>query len=265
MNDRQAVLRIRNLKTYFGGKKNIVKAVDGVDLDVWPGRITALVGGSGSGKSVISRSVLNLIEPPGKIVEGQVFLDDRDLLTLSEKEMRKIRGKDIAMIFQEPTCAMNPVVKVKDHLFEAVHIHNRGIKKKDSQENFRRVLNQVGLNDPDRILESYPFELSGGMCQRVMVAMGILENARILIADEPTSSLDLTTQLAILDELIRLKEEGMGIILITHDLGVVAQTADDMYVIKDGKIVEYGNVEKVFRNPQHTYTQYLMEPLDIRK
>lgn len=263
MNNTKPILTIRDLKTYFYCKDHIVKAIDSVDLDVYKGKITAIVGGSGSGKSVLSMSILNLIEKPGRIISGQVMLEDKDLMKFSEKEMRSVRGREIAMIFQEPTSAMNPVVKVKNHLFEALKIHDRSVKIKDKMEDFRQALFRVGLNDPDTILESYPFELSGGMCQRVMVAMGMITKAKILIADEPTSSLDLTTQAAILEELIRLKNTGMSIILITHDLGVVAQTADEVYVIKDGKIVENGTVMEVFKNPKHKYTKHLMEPIII--
>ncbi|SHH87527.1 peptide/nickel transport system ATP-binding protein [Sporobacter termitidis DSM 10068] len=257
------VLQIRSLKTYFYTKNGVVKAVDGVDLDVGKGRITALVGGSGSGKSMLSMSVMNLVEKPGRIIDGQVWLNGRDLRTLSEKELKDVRGKEIAMIFQEPTSAMNPVLKVKNHLFEAVHTHDKKLRMRDKLDEFRDVLLRVGLGNPDKILESYPFELSGGMCQRVMVAMGIVTNASVLIADEPTSSLDLTTQAAILEELLRLKDAGMAIVLITHDLGVVAQTADDMYVIKDGKVIESGPVCDVFASPQQAYTKFLMEPIAL--
>jgi ABC-type dipeptide/oligopeptide/nickel transport system, ATPase component len=221
------------------------------------------VGGSGSGKSVMSMSILNLIEKPGKIVSGEILLNGRNLAALSEKEMRRVRGKEISMIFQEPTSALNPVLKVKQHLFEAVHIHNKKLRMSDVLDDFREVLQRVGLSDPDKILESYPFELSGGMCQRIMVAMGIVAKADVLIADEPTSSLDLMTQASILNELSCLKETGMAIILITHDLGVVAQTADDMYVVKDGKVIESGTVLDVFASPHHEYTKYLMSPISI--
>ncbi len=259
------VLQIKNLKTYFYSRDSVVKAVDGVNMEVHSGRITALIGGSGSGKSVMSRSVMGLIDKPGKIVDGEIWLNGRDLRLLSEKEMRKVRGKEIAMIFQEPAAAMNPVVKIKDHLFEAVHTHDRKARRKDKMPAFREVLLGVGLRDPDKILESYPFELSGGMCQRVMVAMGIVANAGVLIADEPTSSLDLTTQISILEELMSLRDAGIAIILITHDLGVVAQTADDMYVMKDGKIIESGTVREVFAAPKHPYTRYLMEPVHVEE
>ena len=161
--------------------------------------------------------------------------------------------------------AMNPVIKVKNHLFEAARFYERQKAKAERLADFQDVLQRVGLRNPDQILEAYPFELSGGMCQRVMVAMGIIANANVLIANEPTSSLDLTTQASILEELLQLRDSGMAIILITHDLGVVAQTADDMYVIKDGKIVESGSVQEVFRAPKHPYTQYLMEPINAEE
>ncbi|MGI5984564.1 MAG: ABC transporter ATP-binding protein [Clostridiales bacterium] len=263
MCNEEAVLAVKDLKTYFYCKGRVVKAVDGVSIDVYKGRITAIIGGSGSGKSVMSLSILNLIDKPGKIVDGQVLLHGKDLLKFSEKELRGIRGRQIAMIFQEPSCALNPVVKVKKHMYEAVRIHDKGARMNNLLDGFRQTLLRVGLSEPDRVLESYPFELSGGMCQRVMVAMGLVTNAEVLIADEPTSSLDLTTQAEILEELLRLKEEGMAVILITHDLGVVAQTADDMYVIKDGKIVESGTVREVFANPKNEYTRYLMDPITI--
>ena len=259
------ILEVKDLKTYFYSKDSVVKAVDGVSLCAYAGRITAVIGGSGSGKSVMSRSIMGLIDEPGKIVGGEVWLNGRDLRTLPEKQMRKVRGKEIAMIFQEPTAAMNPVIKVKNHLFEAARFYERQKAKAERLADFQDVLQRVGLRNPDQILEAYPFELSGGMCQRVMVAMGIIANANVLIADEPTSSLDLTTQASILEELLQLRDSGMAIILITHDLGVVAQTADDMYVIKDGKIVESGSVQEVFRAPKHPYTQYLMEPINAEE
>jgi ABC-type dipeptide/oligopeptide/nickel transport system ATPase component len=228
-------------------------------MDLYAGRITALVGGSGSGKSVLSLSILGLIEKPGKVVTGSVMLEDRDLLALSEGELRRVRGEKIAMIFQEPANSLNPVIKVKDHLFEVNRLGSRRLKKQDALALFQDVLSRVGLRDAPKILESYPFELSGGMCQRIMVAMGLLAHSSVLIADEPTSSLDLTTQAAILKELARLRDTGISILLVTHDLGVVAQMADDVYVIKDGRIVEQGTVYEVFERPRHEYTKLLLE------
>ncbi|EHQ91115.1 ABC transporter ATP-binding protein [Desulfosporosinus youngiae] len=257
----QPILSIINLKTHFYLEEQVVKAVDGVSLDVYTGRITAVVGGSGSGKSVMSLSVFNLIDKPGKISGGEIWLNGVNLRNLSEKQLLKIRGQEIAMIFQEPTSSLNPVEKIKTHLFEVIRTHNKGISKQEALSRFREVLARVGLRNADQILESYPFELSGGMCQRVMVAMGLLARAKVLIADEPTSSLDLTTQAAILEELVRLKNEGMAILLITHDLGVVAQMADDVYVMNDGKIVDSGTVYEVFDRPKHEYTKSLLKSI----
>ncbi|TWH51662.1 ABC transporter ATP-binding protein [Sporomusa sp. KB1] len=255
----QPVLSIKNLKTYFYLEGQVIKAVDGVSLDVYKGRITAIVGGSGSGKSVMSLSILNLIDDPGKIIDGEIWLNGVNLRDLQEKQLMKIRGKEISMIFQEPTSSMNPVFKVKSHFFEVIRTHSKqAISNKDAVSLFKDVLARVGLKNADQILESYSFELSGGMCQRVMVAMGLLAQSQVLIADEPTSSLDLTTQAAILEELLHLKNRGMAIVLITHDLGVVAQMADDVYVLKDGKIVDSGTVYDVFESPKHEYTKALL-------
>ncbi|MEN6413596.1 MAG: ABC transporter ATP-binding protein [Veillonellales bacterium] len=254
----QPILSIKNLKTYFYLAERTVKAVDGVNLDVYKGRVTAIVGGSGSGKSVMSLSILNLIDPPGKIVDGEIWFNGVNLRILREQQLLTIRGKEISMIFQDPISAMNPVLKIKSHLFEVIHSHSRAISNKEALCMSRDVLARVGLKSVDKILERYPFELSGGMCQRVMVAMGVLAHSQVLIADEPTSSLDLTTQVAILEELLRLRNEGMAVILITHDLGVVAQMADDVYVLKDGKIVDSGTVYDVFESPKHEYTKSLL-------
>lgn len=253
------VLSIRGLCTYFYLKNQTVKALDGVDMDLYPGRITALMGGSGSGKSVLSLSILGLIEKPGAVVKGSIMLENIDLFTLRERDLRRVRGEKIAMIFQEPVNSLNPVIKVKDHLFEVSRLSGQRRKKRENIALFQDALSHVGLRDTPKMLESYPFELSGGMCQRIMVAMGLLANSTVLIADEPTSSLDLTTQAAILNELSRLRDDGISILLITHDLGVVAQMADDVYVIKDGQILEQGTVYEVFESPKHEFTKSLLE------
>ena len=255
-------LSIRGLCVSFYLKNRTVKALDGVDMDLYPGRITALVGGSGSGKSVLSLSALGLIEKPGKVVKGSIMLEDVDLLALPEREMRRVRGEKIAMIFQEPTNSLNPVIKVKNHLFEVNRLSGERLERRAALGLFQEVLFRVGMRDTVRVLESYPFELSGGMCQRIMAAMGLLARSTVLIADEPTSSLDLTTQAAILKELGRLRDEGISILLVTHDLGIVAQMADDVYVIKDGHILEQGTVFEVFEAPKHDYTKLLLEKTD---
>jgi ABC-type dipeptide/oligopeptide/nickel transport system ATPase component len=252
------VLSVKNLRTYFYLKGRVVKAVDDVSMDARAGRITALVGCSGGGKSVVALSIFNLIDPPGRIVGGEVLLNGVNLLSLGERELQKIRGGRLSMIFQEPASSMNPVMKVKDHFFEAARAC--GVKRGGAEllGEFRAALLRVGLKNAGGVLESYPFELSGGMCQRVMVAMGFFASADVLIADEPTSSLDLTTQASILRELGRRRDEGAAILLITHDLGVVAQMSDDVYVIRDGRIVESGDVFELFANPRHEYTKSLL-------
>ncbi|MDR0620705.1 MAG: ABC transporter permease subunit [Deltaproteobacteria bacterium] len=252
----EAIVSIRGLKVYFKSGRSVVKALDGVNLDVRRGRITAVVGGSGSGKSVLALSMLRLIDPPGWQEAGTVRVAGRDLGSLTEKEMRAFRGRQVAMIFQDPSGSMNPVAKVKKHLFEAARTPYS--QRTEALEDFKVALARVGLNDPERVLESYPFELSGGMCQRVMVAMGLAAKADVLIADEPTSNLDLTTQAAILDEFFRLRDSGLTIVLITHDLGVVAQTADDVCVIHEGRTIESGTVERVFLHPAEEFTKTLL-------
>ncbi|MDR2406248.1 MAG: ABC transporter permease subunit [Deltaproteobacteria bacterium] len=253
----EPILSVKDLKTYFASGNTVVKAVDGVSLNLFKGKITALVGGSGSGKSIIAQSIFNLVDKPGFIEGGEIDVEGENILSLDEKALEKYRGSKVAMIFQDPVGSMDQVIKVKSHLFEAARTP-RG-EKKEAMEEFKEVLLRVGLKDPDKVLESYPFELSGGMCQRVMVAMGLEAKADILIADEPTSSLDLTTQAAILDEFIRLKNTGLAILLITHDLGVVAQTADDVYVIHEGHIVECGAVNDVLLKPKAEFTKKLLK------
>ena len=253
------ILSVKNLKTFFFTDKNAppIKAVDGIDLEIKKGKITTIVGESGSGKSVTSLSILGLVSKPGKVVSGEIILNGKAVHEYNDKQMQKVRGKDISMIFQDPASALNPIVKIKKQLLEAIFIHMK-MTKKEALEKCRKMIESVGLDNPDKILDSYPFELSGGMCQRVMVAMALLCEPLLLIADEPTSSLDLTVQASVLNLLMKLKNEGMSILLITHDLGVVAQMSDYVYVIKRGKIVEKGDVYEVFENPQHEYTKALL-------
>ena len=253
------ILSVKNLKTFFFTDKNAppIKAVDGIDLEIKKGKITTIVGESGSGKSVTSLSILGLVSKPGTVVSGEIILNGKAVHEYKDKQMQKVRGKDISMIFQDPASALNPIVKIKKQLLEAIFIHMK-MTKKEALEKCRKMIESVGLDNPDKILDSYPFELSGGMCQRVMVAMALLCEPLLLIADEPTSSLDLTVQASVLNLLMKLKNEGMSILLITHDLGVVAQMSDYVYVIKRGKIVEKGDVYEVFENPQHEYTKALL-------
>jgi ABC-type dipeptide/oligopeptide/nickel transport system ATPase component len=254
------ILSIRGLKTYFylREQNKTVKALDGVDMDIKRGKITAIAGGSGSGKSVLSLSVLGLIDSPGFIKSGEIWFNGINLRTLSKREILKIRGREIAMIFQEPSNALNPVMKIKNHMIEVMRYSGQKMSATEMRPLFVKTLADTGLRNPEKILESYPFELSGGMCQRVIVAMGLLSKSKILIADEPTSSLDLTTQVSILRELYRLRDGGLTIILITHDLGVVAQMADYVYIIRDGQIVENADVYTIFKHPEHEYTKLLL-------
>jgi ABC-type dipeptide/oligopeptide/nickel transport system ATPase component len=260
MTDGENILSIRDLKTYFylREQNKTVKALDGVNMDVKRGKITALAGGSGSGKSVLSLSVLGLIDRPGFIKSGEIWFDGTNLRSLSEREIREIRGREIAMIFQEPSNALDPVMKVQKHMAEVMRYSGQRMGEKDMRQLFIETLAGVGLRNPEQILESYPFELSGGMCQRVVVAMGLLSKSKILIADEPTSALDLTTQVSLLRELYKLRDGGLTIILITHDLGVVAQMADYVYIIRDGQIVENADVYTIFKKPEHEYTKLLL-------
>ena len=253
------ILSVEHLKTYFYQKRNQepIRAVDDVSFQIIRGSITAIVGQSGSGKSVTSMSIFNLVDSPGKIVGGSIVLNGKNLLKLSNRERNKIYGKEVTMIFQEPASALNPVVKVKKQMLEMIFLHQK-MNRNVALEKCREALKRVNLKDSNTILEKYPFELSGGMCQRIMIAMAIVSNADLLIADEPTTALDLTVQALVLNEIKKLRDAVMSIMLITHDLGIVAQMADYVYVMNDGKIVESGNVFDIFDHPQHEYTKTLL-------
>jgi oligopeptide/dipeptide ABC transporter ATP-binding protein len=229
-----------------------------VSLSVYPGQTVALVGESGCGKSVTAMSVLRLIpSPPGKVLGGQVLFEGRDLLRLEEREMRSVRGAQIAMIFQEPMTSLNPVFSIGDQIAEAVKLHQR-VNTRTAYEVAEAALREVGINDPGRRLHEYPHQMSGGMRQRIMIAMALACRPKLLIADEPTTALDVTIQAQILELLRKLqRENGMSILLITHDLGVVAENADAVAVMYASRIVEYAKVEDLFDRPQHPYTEGL--------
>lgn len=256
----QPLLSIEGLKTYFHTTDGITKAVDGVSYALEPGEIIGVVGESGCGKSVGVLSVLRLIpEPPGKIVDGKVLFEGVDLTRLSEPEMRKIRGNKISMIFQEPMTSLNPVFTVGYQIEEAISLH-QNVKKKEALERTIEMLRHVEIPSPERRVNEYPHQLSGGMRQRVMIAMALACRPKLLIADEPTTALDVTIQIQILDLMLKLREElNMGIILITHDLGVVAEMVERVVVMYAGKVVESGKVEPVFSNPLHPYTHGLLK------
>jgi peptide/nickel transport system ATP-binding protein len=257
-NSADVLLQVRGLKTHFFTDGGVVQAVDGIDLALRRGETLGIVGESGSGKSVSSLSIMRLIDTPGQIVEGQVFFDGNDLLTFSEAQMRDIRGNRIAMVFQQPTTYLNPVFRVGDQIIESLRLH-QGMNNDEAARRTVELLTMVGLPDPARRTRQYPHELSGGQCQRVMIAMALACNPELLIADEPTTALDVTIQAQILDLMRALREQiDTSIILITHDMGVIAEMADTVVVMYAGQIVEYANVHKLFAEPLHPYTQGLL-------
>ncbi|MGH7725809.1 MAG: ABC transporter ATP-binding protein [Candidatus Eiseniibacteriota bacterium] len=253
------VLEVRDLKTHFFTDDGAVKAVDGVSFEVRTGETLGIVGESGCGKSVTSLSILRLIpSPPGKIVGGQILFEGKNLLDLEPGEMRKIRGNEISMIFQEPMTSLNPVYTCGDQIMEAVQLHQK-VGRREARSRAIEMLRLVGIPAPEQRVDEYPHQLSGGMRQRVMIAMALSCHPRVLIADEPTTALDVTIQAQILDLLNRLQEElGMAILLITHDLGVVAETCDRVAVMYAGQIVEYADVEEIFQHPRMPYTAGLL-------
>ncbi len=261
-NEPEPVLSIRGLKTYFYIDVGVAPAVDDLSFDIGRGKTLALVGESGCGKSMTALSVLRLVpDPPGRIVDGQVMFRGRDLLQASEDEMREIRGNAISMIFQEPMTSLNPVFRVGGQIGSILALHRR-LDKNEARRQAIDLLEQVGIPAPERRVDDYPHQLSGGMRQRVMIAMALACDPELLIADEPTTALDVTIQAQILDLLRKLQEErGMAIILITHDLGIVAEMAHDVAIMYAGKIVEHAPVKDLFALRKHPYSQGLFESL----
>jgi peptide/nickel transport system ATP-binding protein len=250
---------VRDLKTWFRTDRGLFRAVDGVSFDVGRGETVGLVGESGCGKSVSALSIMRLVpDPPGKIVGGSVVLEGRDLLALSEEEMRGIRGNRMSMIFQEPMTSLNPVMRIGDQITEAVRLH-QDVTAKQAWARAVEMLRLVRIPEPERRAREYPHQLSGGMRQRAMIAMALACRPALLIADEPTTALDVTIQAQILALIVELQKElGTGLILITHDLGVVAQTAQRVIVMYAGKKVEEASVDDLFADPRHPYTRGLM-------
>jgi peptide/nickel transport system ATP-binding protein len=253
------VLAIDGLKTHFFTRDGVVRAVDGVSYGLRRGETLGVVGESGCGKSITALSVMGLVpSPPGRIVAGSIRLDGLDLLTLSESRMRRIRGNDISMIFQEPMTSLNPVLKIGRQLTEAIKLH-QGLGKRDALSRAVEMLRLVHIPEAERRVQQYPFELSGGMRQRVMIAMALSCNPKVLIADEATTALDVTIQAQILNLMLELREKlGTAIIMITHDLGVVAETAQRVVVMYAGKVVEEAPVRELFHRPLHPYTKGLL-------
>ena len=261
----EALLEISGLKTHFFTEDGVVKAVDGVDLTVHANRTLCILGESGCGKSIMARSILRIVDAPGRITDGNILYraaDGRevDLATARQgsAQLRQIRGQDIAMIFQEPMTSLGPIQKIGKQIVETILLHRR-VTKAEAKEAAIEMLDRVGIPDPRQRFDAYPFELSGGMRQRAMIAMALSCQPRLLIADEPTTALDVTTQAQILDLIAELKEEfAMAVMLITHDLGVVAEVAEDVAVMYMGRVVEEGDVYAIFENPQHPYTRALL-------
>jgi oligopeptide/dipeptide ABC transporter ATP-binding protein len=255
----EPLLQIENLSTFFQTPEGTVRAVNGVSYQVYKGEILGIVGESGCGKSVSVLSVLRLIpEPPGRIADGKIWFEGLDLLGLSETDLRRIRGNQISMIFQEPMTSLNPVYTIGNQISETF-IEHQGLKTREALERSIEMLKLVGISEPEKRVCDYPHRLSGGMRQRVMIAMALSCHPKLLIADEPTTALDVTIQAQILDMMLRLKEEiGTAIILITHNLGLVAETAERIVVMYAGQIVEVGSVVDIFKNPLHPYSQGLL-------
>ncbi|HWP34226.1 MAG TPA: ABC transporter ATP-binding protein [Thermodesulfobacteriota bacterium] len=256
------LLEVVDLKTYFDTPDGVARAVDGVSFTLQAGETLGLVGESGCGKTVTALSILRLVpEPPGRIVGGAIRFEGRDLLALTEREMQTIRGNRISMVFQEPMTSLNPVFTVGSQIMEAILLHQR-VGRREALARTVELLRRVGIAEPERRVHDYPHQLSGGMRQRVMIAMALACTPRLLIADEPTTALDVTIQAQILELIVRLKAElGMAVLLITHDLGVVAETAQRVCVMYAGRIVEAGPVEAIFAEPRHPYTQGLLGAL----
>jgi len=257
------LLQVQNLKTYYFTDDGVVRAVDGVDFEVYPGEVLGLVGESGCGKSVTSLSIMGLIDPPGRIMEGKVLFDGKNLLEIPEKEMAQVRGRNISMIFQQPQTSLNPVFTIGEQISEVLKIHST-LSKQELQRRTLELLQMVGIPDAHRKFNAYPHEMSGGQAQRVMIAMALALNPQLLIADEPTTALDVTIQAQILDLMRELRNRtGTAVILITHDLGVIAEMADRVAVMYAGRIVEQADVNTLFNNPHHPYTQGLIESVPV--
>jgi oligopeptide/dipeptide ABC transporter ATP-binding protein len=257
------LLQVKDLKTYFFTRRGIVKAVDGVSLTVRRGEIRGVVGESGCGKSMTAMSILQLVDKPGRIVSGEVWFKGENLLTKSRREMSAIRGKQISVIFQEPKSSLNPVLKVSTQLLEVLKVH-QDAGRPPRQEEAVRMLKEVGIPDPERRIHNYPHELSGGMAQRVMIAMGMACAPDLLIADEPTTALDVTIQAQVLDLIRTLrKERGMAVMLITHAMGVVAEMADVVTVMYAGTAVEEAPTLNLFDEPLHPYTRGLIASIPV--
>lgn len=257
----EALLKVKDLKTTFYSKNNKIEAVRGVNIKIKSGEILGIVGESGSGKSVLMKSVIGILPENAKIDSGEVYFEEKNILNLSSREMRKIKGKEIAMIFQDPMTALNPLKKIGDHIVEVL-VRHKGVNKRIARKMAIGVLNDVGIPMPEKRIDQYPHEFSGGMRQRVLIAMALACDPKLLIADEPTTALDVTIQAQILELLKSLKDKNnMSIILITHDLGVVASLCNRIAVMYGGLIMEEGTIEEIFHSSKHPYTKALLNSI----
>jgi len=258
------LVEIKNLKTYFYSDEGVSKAVDGISFEIPKGKTVCIVGESGSGKSITSLSIMRLIDYPGEIVEGTILFEGKDLLKLNDKEMRKIRGRDISMIFQEPMTSLNPSYTIGYQIDEALRLHQKHLNKKQRYEKVIESLELVGIHNPREKYREYPFKLSGGQRQRVMIAIAMACEPKMLIADEPTTALDVTIQAQVIDLMKDLqKKKGTSLLFITHDLGVVFQIADEVVVMYKGHIVEKASAKDLFKDPRHPYTKALLHSIPI--
>ncbi|MEY8354220.1 ABC transporter ATP-binding protein [Lachnospiraceae bacterium 54-53] len=262
MESKKNILEIKNLHTYFYTDGGIIKSVDGVDIELKEGSTLGIVGESGSGKSVTALSVMNLLMgTTGRVTEGEILLDGRDVVRIGEEEKRKLRGSRISMIFQEPMTSLNPVMKIGRQLTECV-LQHESVTKHEAYKKAEDMLRRTGVPRVERMMKEYPFQLSGGQRQRVMIAMALVCRPQVLIADEPTTALDVTIQAQILDLMNNLKKEtGTSILFITHDLGVVAETCNEVAVMYCGRVVEKGDVRSIFAAPSHPYTRGLLDSI----
>jgi oligopeptide transport system ATP-binding protein len=255
------IISVRNLTVRYRSKDSVVYAVDNVSFDLQPGKILALIGESGAGKSTAGMSILKLLPSGGEILDGQVIFENKDLLALPERELRTLRGRRIAMVFQDPVAGLNPVITIGDQVAEMLTSH-LDIGKREAKRRAIAILHDVGLADPDRVARNYPFQLSGGMCQRVMIGIATALDPDVIIADEPTTALDVTIQAQILHQLDQLRRQrGTSILLIAHDFGVVSQMADEVAVMYAGRVVECGDVVEMLKAPLHPYTHALLATL----
>ncbi len=258
------LLSVKNLKTYFYSDAGVNKAVDDISFDIPKGKTVCIVGESGSGKSITSLSIMRLIDRPGEIEGGEIIFEDTDLLKLSDAQMRRVRGRDIAMIFQEPMTSLNPSYTVGYQIDEALRLHHKELNKKQRLEKVVEALELVGIRSPREKYREFPFKLSGGQRQRVMIAIAMACEPKMLIADEPTTALDVTIQAQVLDLMNDLqKKKGTSILFITHDLGVVYQIADEVVVMYKGHIVEKATAQELFKDPRHPYTKALLHSIPI--